>query len=50
MTAGGWFFMISSLTAVWAAAIWSFYRLIKAPPEDAGRDGGGGPSPPPISP
>lgn len=45
MTAGGWFFMIASLTAVWTAAIWSFYRLIKAPPEDKG----GGASPPPPS-
>jgi hypothetical protein len=46
MTAGGWFFMITSLAGVWAATIWSFYRLLKAPPED--KDGGG-PSPPPIS-
>lgn len=46
MTAGGWFFMIVSLTGVWTAAIWSFYRLLKAPPDDKGD---GGPSPPPVS-
>ncbi|HTE50248.1 MAG TPA: hypothetical protein VK698_05195 [Kofleriaceae bacterium] len=49
MTAGGWFFMIASLTGVWAAAIWSFYRLVKAPPEVRDDREGGGPSPPPPS-
>ena len=49
MNTGGWIFMITSLTGVWVAAIWSFYRLLKAPPDRHDDAEGGGPSPPPPS-
>jgi hypothetical protein len=37
MNTGGWIFMLASLAIVWGATIWAYWRLLKAPSEDATR-------------
>lgn len=34
MTAGGWAIMLGSLTCVWGLALWCYYKVLTAPPED----------------
>jgi hypothetical protein len=34
MTPGGWTTLIASTVAVWGLAIWCYYRVLTAPPEE----------------
>lgn len=34
MNAGGWVFMVTSLTLVGALAGWCFFKVLTTPPED----------------
>lgn len=34
MNAGGWIFLLVSTTAVWGLALWCFWKVLSAPPED----------------
>jgi hypothetical protein len=40
MTPAGWIFLITSLSFVWALALWCFYRVLSVgePPPDSVRD------------
>jgi hypothetical protein len=39
MTTAGWIFMVTSLLLVWGLSGWCFYRVLRAPPEDASDPG-----------
>lgn len=34
MTGGGWILMLASTAAVWSLAIWCYYKVLSAPPEE----------------